>query len=219
MLMRKLGKPVLLWVCCPLVALASFRFLFGGVAETMPDFLYHAELRPLAFYSHIIVASVALLLVPFQLWPGMRSRRIQLHRVLGRIYGISILVGGISGLWLAVTTTSGITASWGFALLAVVWVGATVIGIGSAIGGDVGAHQRWMIRSAALTMAAVALRIYLGIGVVAGFRYEYIAGLLAWICWVPNLIIAELIIRKPTFFTKIPSTAQQVRQEPDVLQK
>ncbi|WP_430256820.1 DUF2306 domain-containing protein [Neorhizobium sp. DAR64872/K0K18] len=217
MLIRNFGRPILMWVFCPLVALVSFRFLFGGVAETMPDFLYHAELRPLAFYSHIVVASIALLLVPFQLWPGMRSRRIKLHRVLGRVYGFSILVGGISGFWLAVTTTSGIAASWGFGLLAIVWMGATAVGIGSAIRGNIGAHQRWMIRSAALTMAAVTLRIYLVIGMVTGFPYEYIVGLLAWICWVPNLIIAELIIRKPAFATRIPLTANQMRREPHVL--
>jgi hypothetical protein len=115
------------------------------------------------------------------------------------MYGLSILVGGISGFWLAVTTTSGTAATWGFGLLAIVWIGATAYGIASAIRGDIGAHQRWMIRSAALTMAAVTLRMYLGIGVVAGFPYEYIVGLLAWICWVPNLAVAEIIIRKPTF--------------------
>jgi uncharacterized membrane protein len=202
MLIRNLGKGTLLWVLCPLVALASFRFLFGGVAVTMPDFLYHAELRPLAFYSHIILASVALILVPFQLWPGLRKRRIYLHRLLGRIYGTSILASGIGGFWLALTTTSGIAASWGFGLLAVAWIGATAHGIGFAIRGDIAAHQRWMIRSAALTMAAVTLRIYLVIGMVAGFPYEYIVGLLAWICWVPNLIVAEIIIRKPAFSTK-----------------
>lgn len=187
---------ILLWLLCPVIAVASFRFLFGGVAITMPDFLYHAEMRPLAFYAHITLASVALALVPFQLWPGLRKRRIHVHRTLGRIYGIAILAAGTGGFWLAVTTKSGSVAAWGFALLAIVWVGTTCYGILLAMRGDVAAHQRWMIRSASLTMAAVTLRIYLGLAAAAGLSYQDVNGVIAWICWVPNIIASELIIRR-----------------------
>lgn len=186
---------IVLWLLCPVIAIASFRFLFGGVAVTMPDFLYHAELHPLAFYSHIILASVALVLVPFQLWPGLRKKQTHIHRALGRIYGIAVLVAGIGGFWIAVTTKSGNAAAWGFGLLAIAWVGATSYGILLAMRGNLAAHQRWMIRSAALTMAAVTLRLYLGIGVAVGLSYQDIVGLLGWICWVPNLLAAEFIVR------------------------
>lgn len=187
---------VLLWVLCPVVALATFRFLFGGVAATMGDFLYHAEMRPVAFYAHIVLASVALVLVPFQFWQGLRSRRIQIHRWLGRIYGISILASGSGGLWLAVTTESGNVAAWGFGLLAIAWVGTTAYGILLAMGRNVSAHQDWMIRSAALTMAAVTLRIHLGLGMVLGLDYGDIVSFLGWSCWVPNLLAAEFIVRR-----------------------
>lgn len=188
------GRFILLWLFCPVIALASFRFLFGGVAVTMPDFLYHAELRPVAFYTHVTLASVALALVPFQLWPRLRKTRIHVHRLLGRVYGIAVLAAGVGGFCIAVTTTSGNVAAWGFGLLAIVWIGTTAYGILLAMQGDIAAHQRWMIRSASLTMAAVSLRIYLGIGVVAGVSYDDIVGLLGWICWVPNLLVAEYIV-------------------------
>ncbi|PKR91040.1 hypothetical protein CXZ10_00955 [Pleomorphomonas diazotrophica] len=186
---------VLLWLLCPIVAIATFRFLVGGVAITMPGFLYQAEMRPLAFYAHIVLGSVALGLVPFQFWQGLRFRQIRVHRWLGRAYGVSVLAGGTGGLWLAVTSRSGDVASWGFGLLAIAWVGATVCGILLAMGRNASAHRDWMIRSAALTIAAVTLRIYLGLGMLLGFSYEDIAGFLAWSCWVPNLIAAELILR------------------------
>jgi hypothetical protein len=197
MMIRSTGlacRVILLWLLCPLIAAASFRFLFGGVTVTMPDFVYHAQMRPIAFYAHITLASVALALVPFQLWPGLRKRRLHLHRMLGRIYGIAILVAGTGGFWLAVTTHSGAIAAWGFGLLAIAWVATTVFGILLAIRQNVAAHQRWMIRSASLTMAAVTLRIYLGLGVAAGLSYDDIVGFLAWGCWVPNLIAAEFIV-------------------------
>lgn len=188
---------VLLWLLCPLIALASFRFLLGGVAETMPDFVYHADLRPLAFYAHVVLASVALALVPFQLWRRLRARRIHLHRLLGRVYALSVVASGLGGFLLAVATESGVAAAWGFGLLAIAWVGTTLYGVALAVLGDVVEHRRWMVRSAALTMSAVTLRIYLGLFAFSGLSYEQVAGLLGWICWVPNLLFAELLLRRP----------------------
>jgi uncharacterized membrane protein len=191
-----ISRFVLLWLLCPAVAIASFRFLLGGVEATMADFVYHANLRPIAFYSHIVLASVALALVPVQLWPGLRHKRIHLHRAFGRVYVFAILASGLGGLFLALGTRSGAAAAWGFGLLALVWMGATLYGVMFAIMGDLAAHRRWMIRSAALTMAAVTLRIYLGLSVVAGLSYDEVSGALAWGCWIPNLIVAEFILRR-----------------------
>ncbi|MBW6424210.1 DUF2306 domain-containing protein [Rhizobium sp. XQZ8] len=190
------GRFVLLWLLCPLIALATARVLFGGVAEMMDGFVYHAELRPIAFFGHIILASIALALVPFQFWHGLRKTRLEAHRWIGRIYGLSIVAAGIAGLWLAVTTHSGTVAAWGFALLAIAWVGATVYGIMLAMQHRVSDHQRWMIRSAALTMAGVTLRIQLGLGAVGGYSYDDMVGFLGWSCWLPNLIVAEIVIRR-----------------------
>lgn len=186
---------ILLWLLCPLIALATARVLFGGVAEMMDGFVYHAELRPIAFFGHIILASVALALVPFQFWQGLRRARLEVHRWIGRIYGLSIVVAGIAGLWLAVTTHSGAVAASGFALLAIAWVGATVYGIMLATQHRISDHQRWMIRSAALTIAGVTLRLQLGLGAAGGYSYEDMVGFLGWSCWVPNLIVAEVFIR------------------------
>lgn len=187
---------ILLWILCPIIALATFRFLFGGVAGTMEDFLYHADSRPIAFFLHIVLASVALALVPVQLSKTFRKRRLNVHRWLGRIYVASIALSGWGGFALAVSTESGFVASWGFALLAVSWVGTTVVAMVMAMTHSITAHQNWMIRSAALTMAAVSLRLYIGVGAAFGFDYGDIAGLLAWACWVPNLIIAEFFIHQ-----------------------
>lgn len=217
--MKFASRFILLWLLCPVIAAASFRFVFGGVATTMPDFVYHAEMRPLAFYSHIILASLALALVPFQVWAGLRKRRIHVHRALGRVYGIAILASGIGGFWLAVTTKSGGVAAWGFGLLAIVWIGTTSYGILLAMRGNPAAHQRWMVRSASLTMAAVTLRVYLGLAVVAGLSYEDVSGVLAWICWVPNLVVAEFIARQ-SIRKQRPAIAQNDRflHEADIQQ-
>jgi uncharacterized membrane protein len=189
------GRMILLWLLCPLVAIASWRFMIGGVSETMSGFLYHAELRPIVFYTHITLAPAALFLVPFQLWPRLRMKRLGLHRILGRVYGLAIFFSGISGFLLAVTTRSGTAAAWGFALLSIAWMAATFYGIAQAMRGNQNLHRCWMIRSMALTMAAVTLRIYLVISELSGVPYEVSAGIIAWLCWVPNLLVAELILQ------------------------
>ena len=190
-------RTALLWVLSLGVALVSWRFMVGGVEASMEFVAYHAQLRPIAFFAHVIFAPVALALVPFQLWQGLRNRRPIVHRVLGRLYGLAILISGASGLWLAATTMAGPVAAFGFGLLAVLWLGTTGWGISLAMRGDRVAHRRWMIRSIALTLAAVTLRIQIPMGMMLDIPFDSAYPAIAWLCWVPNLIVAEMIVRWP----------------------
>lgn len=187
----------LLWFFTIGVAVFSWRFMVGGVEATMAFVAYHAQLRPIAFFAHVILAPVALALVPFQLWQGLRDRRPLVHRLMGRAYGMAVVISGASGLWLAVTTEAGPVAAFGFGLLAVLWLGTTITGIRLAMGGDRIAHRRWMIRSIALTLAAVTLRIQIPVGMVLEVPFDTAYPVIAWLCWVPNLILAELMLRWP----------------------
>lgn len=187
----------LLWFFTIGVAVFSWRFMVGGVEATMEFVAYHAQLRPIAFFAHVILAPVALALVPFQLWQGLRDRRPLVHRLMGRAYGMAVVISGASGLWLAVTTEAGPVAAFGFGLLAVLWLGTTITGIRLAMSGDRIAHRRWMIRSIALTLAAVTLRIQIPVGMMLEIPFDTAYPVIAWLCWVPNLIAAELILRWP----------------------
>jgi hypothetical protein len=54
-----------------------------------------------------------------------------------------------------------------------------------------------MIRNFSLTLAAVTLRQYLPFALFVlhwPFLRAYVP--ISWLCWVPNLILAELIIRR-----------------------
>jgi hypothetical protein len=56
-------------------------------------------------------------------------------------------------------------------------------------------HRRWMIRSWALTLAAVTLRLYmLALPGMSSPLDAYRA--ISFLCWVPNLIAAELYLRR-----------------------
>jgi len=53
-----------------------------------------------------------------------------------------------------------------------------------------------MIRSFALTLAAVTLRIYIPIGLALPVPFEVSYQAISFLCWVPNLLLAELYLRR-----------------------
>lgn len=54
-----------------------------------------------------------------------------------------------------------------------------------------------MLRSYALTSAAITLRLYLGAATAAKLPFADAYPAIAWLCWVPNLALVELALRWP----------------------
>jgi hypothetical protein len=76
-------------------------------------------------------------------------------------------------------------------LLACAWLFTTVRGFLRIRAGDDIEHRAWMIRSYSLTFAAVTLRIYLPLAFAVGAPFSIAYPAIAWLCWLPNLIVAE----------------------------
>ena len=147
---------------------------------------------------HAGVGGTALALAPLQLLPRLRARRPRLHRWIGRTYVTAAFVGGVAGLILAVGSTAGPVASWGFGLLALAWMATTAQAWRLALARRFDAHRRWMLRSFALIFAAVTLRIYLPLSLIAGLDPLQSYRAIAWLCWVPNLVAVETYLsRRP----------------------
>jgi uncharacterized membrane protein len=151
-----------------------------------------------AVYLHAFAAATALLLGPLQLSTKLRTARPALHRWTGRVYlGVGVLVGGLSGLYLAQFAYGGLAARLGFGTLAAAWLYTGLRAFLAIRGGAVDEHRRWMLRNFALTFAAVMLRLYVPAAVVAGAEFEQAYTAIAWLCWVPNLLVAEWLLRRP----------------------
>ncbi|WP_425049659.1 DUF2306 domain-containing protein [Psychromarinibacter sp. S121] len=188
-------RTVLFWLLSLAVALVSYRWLAFGVEASMDFMLHHFIDRRTAFLAHVLFAPVALALAPFQMAKSLRARRAALHRWMGRVYGVAILISGLGGLAMAPFSSAGPVAAWGFGILAVLWLGVTGRGIWLAMQRRIAEHRRWMIRSVALTFGAVTLRIELPLLAMAfGFDTGY--RIVAWLSWVPNLLIAEWWLRR-----------------------
>ncbi|WP_373356627.1 DUF2306 domain-containing protein [Pseudoroseicyclus sp. CXY001] len=183
-----------------IVALASYRFLLLGWGPAFSEVVAIHAAGPVTLAVHILSAPVALATGALQFFPRLRARRPRLHRWTGRVYLAAIAIGGTSALLLALSPTGRPGASLGFGLLALAWMGSSALAFRHILRREIAAHRRWMIRSYALTLAAVSLRLQLPI-LFIGFGFESYGAasvIVAWSCWLPNIAIAEwLIHRRP----------------------
>lgn len=180
-------------VLSPGVALFSYRYLLA-IGPMAPAILQNLFARPW-LDIHIAGAATALLIGPMQFIPWIRARRRGLHRWLGRTYIVGCLVGGVGGFIIAFGSTAGPIATGGFASLAVIWLITNVQGWRAARERRFEAHRAWMIRSFALTFAAVTLRLYLPLPPLAGISFVDGYRAISYLSWIPNLIAVELYIR------------------------
>ncbi len=150
---------------------------------------------PLGLRLHIVASGLALLIGPLQFNRALRTRAPRAHRWMGRTYVLACLVGGLAGGSIALYSSSGLVAGFGFLGLAVGWLFCTGRAYLAVRAHDYVGHQRWMIRSFALAFAAVMLRIYIPVALVSGLGFEASYPAIAWLCWVPNLIVAQLLVR------------------------
>ncbi len=176
------------------VGLFSLRYVLPGmpISFDLPSLQQSRQ----AFVVHAVSASLALMLGPLQLRVALRTRYPAAHRWTGRAYVLAIAVAWVSSLPLALHAMTGVVATAGFFALGLVWVAATGWGVAYAVQRRFAEHRRWMLRSYALTTAGITLRVYLGMGAAAGVDIEVSYPFIAWLCWVPNLLVAEWYLRR-----------------------
>jgi uncharacterized membrane protein len=147
---------------------------------------------------HIAGGIGALLTGPWQFSEKLRARALHLHRWLGRFYLLEVALGSVAGFVMATVSEQGWATHLGFGMLAVLWFFTGLQAYRMVRAGNIVAHRQWMIRNFALTLAAVTLRIYLPLMLFVlhwSFRSSYVT--VSWVCWIPNLLIAEWIVRRP----------------------
>jgi len=185
------------WILAVLALLvASYAVAISLVPAMRPPLVRNLFLDwPGATFGHFIGGAIALVTGAFQVNSRLRVRFLAWHRWTGRLYLLAVAMAGVAGFILALDSFAGPIAQGGFALLALVWLAASARAYVLVRRGDVPGHRKWMIRSYALTLAAVTLRIYLPASQVAGIHFMVAYPAIAWLCWVPNLAVAEWLVR------------------------
>ncbi len=168
-----------------------------GLLNAKPEHLLGSTLWNSAFYGHIIFGGISLLIGWIQFRSTWRTRYRKTHEAIGMIYLVCISLSGICSLLLAINAEGGLPARIGFFLLGLVWLSTTYVAYTFLLKGKYSQHGDWMLRSYAITFAAVMLRIWLPLfeGLLH-IPFDTAYPIIAWLCWVPNLFVAEWIINR-----------------------
>ncbi len=159
-----------------------------------------------AFYIHAFTCVFCLFAGFTQFSSFLLKEHRALHRLMGRLYAITILIINFPvALIMAYYANGLIPSRIAFFILDVLWFTFTLKAVIAIRKKDVKSHREWMIRSFALTFSAITNRTwklvlahYLPIDNLSLYMLD------AWLGFVPNILVAELIIR----FTRKPSSTQ-----------
>jgi uncharacterized membrane protein len=148
----------ILWVSLGLTAL--FVFITSEVLLVTDYPMYHAyRLRVIAdrhlLIPHTLAGIFALLIGPVNFSSRIRQRHLQLHRVLGLIYVVSVFIGSFTGIALA----AGRPGLPGTSMQAAAWMVCTTAAFVAARNRQIAVHRQWMARSYAVTFTFVSSRV------------------------------------------------------------
>ena len=134
-------------------------FLSGAGLVRLPyEMFLLAERVPLLFRAHMAASALALLLLPFVI--ALRQTP-DLHRALGRLLGIFVVIGGLTALPVAILSSSSEMARAGFSFKG--WCGSrSSAGLAGHSRRDRRRHARLMLAMTAVTTGAVWFRVITG---------------------------------------------------------
>lgn len=149
----------------------------------------------IAFYTHIVLGGFALLIGWVQFSPKFRQTKMDLHKNIGKLYIILVLISAVAGIYIGFFATGGLVTSLGFISLGVIWFYFTFMAYVHVKNKQIHKHQQMMIYSYAACFSAVTLRIWLPtlMALFGNFMTAYT--IVAWLAWVPNVIVAYFINR------------------------
>jgi len=192
-----------------LLTLAFFTFLMAGITvvyipyETDVGFLrikqdyIDIDHWRIAFFVHVYASMWALLAGFTQFSSNIQSFYPRVHRAFGYVYVTNVLlITGPASLLMSFYANGGFSSKIAFGLLAIGWIAFTAIALSKAANGDYVGHRNWMIRSYALTLSALTLRAWKwSITNSVELPPMDVYRVVAWLGWVPNIILAEMLIR------------------------
>jgi len=156
-----------------------------GLLSFKSNELLTNSLWNLSFYTHISLAGLALLIGWLLFLKKLRAKHLHLHRLIGKIYIISILLSSLAGYYIAYHATGGIYAVYGFSGMSTAWLLTTIIAYKAIRVGDFKKHERWMIRSYAVTFTGVTFRLWLPFLIIT-FQMDFLEAypISSWISWM-----------------------------------
>lgn len=154
--------------------------------------------HPLSEHLHRLGGSALVLAGLLQFSERLRRRRPALHRAIGRCYvGLAMLAAG-SGITMGVTRPfGGISEAVPSVVFGAALIAVTTVALTLALRRRFVAHRAWMIRSFAIALGPMMVRIvYVPLWMVFGLPEREVVGVSFWLGWIINIVIAELWLRR-----------------------
>ncbi len=178
---------------------AGFNLQYEFLSQKQ-DYI-HIKVWLYAFYIHVFTSLFTLIAGFTQFSSFLLLHYKNLHKVLGKVYVVAVLcINFPTGFIMAIYASGLWPSKLAFLILDSLWFWFTLKAYQTALQKNFTLHKQFMIRSYALTFSAITLRtwriILSAIFVISPLHLYMID---AWMGFVPNLLMAELIIRRRLF--------------------
>ena len=149
------------------------------------------------FYTHVYT-SIFVLLAGFLAIIRKDLGLKNFHKNAGKIYIFLILLfAAPSGIYMGIFANGGFLSNISFMILGCLWWFSTYKAFSLARNKKFIEHKQWMWRSFALTLSAITLRMWKVIIVYLFHPNPMdVYQIIAWLGWIPNVILVEYLILK-----------------------
>ncbi len=164
-----------------------------------------------AFYTHVFSCVLVLLAGFTQFSNFILQKRRRLHKLMGKIYAYNILfINFPAGMIMAFYANGLLLTKIAFIILDSLWFFFTLKAVIEIKKGNIKAHKEYMIRSYALSLSAITLRVWKMI-LSSLFIIDPLSLYMidAWIGFIPNLVFAEWLIRKKIYLSNLKFSASK----------
>jgi len=183
------------------ITIASIYFVFIKAVpkiflspESYGDYYWY---RAPWLFIHNLLGMIALISGPFQLIPSIRKKSWRLHRNMGKIYMVSVILASLTSVYLSYTSAITVTYALGLFVGSVAWLVTAIIGWVHIRNKKVILHKQWMIRNYVVTFFFIIFFGFYDLFRALGFADLIIlASALPWVSLLVPLTITEILIRK-----------------------
>lgn len=198
--MKKSLLPVSLW---GIVIIFNAYFIYNFPFKHFNAKSWNEPFGPL-LTAHIVFGMIALLIGPLQFFASFRKRYPHIHRMTGRIYLLSILLGATCAIILAINhniiVQKRVVFGTGLLGLAAAWLLTSGMAFWAIKNRNFAQHREWMVRSYVVTCGFTFYRIFFTVAksYISFENIDYVkefSGILAWSCWSLPLMVTEAILQ------------------------
>jgi hypothetical protein len=142
---------------------------------------------------HGIFGALALFIAPFQFSSRLRQRHIRVHRLMGRLYILGVIVGAPFAIPVAIILGPPVLVM-AATIQATGWILTTATALYCVRSGRIQQHREWMMRSYPFAAVFLVVRVILGIPAIERMGevafVSVVWSVIAIACFLPSFLIA-----------------------------